>query len=386
MRLKYFFNTISKPSNISSFMPLDDALISQISYGFNGNRDEEIALYDVAIIGVADGRNSQGNEGCGDAGQKIRSSLASLRKTTRELKIVDLGDIKGKTLNDRYFAVCEVTRILLLHQVNIVLLGGGQDYNLPVSEALINGNRNIVVSIIDSKLDLITSDDDFSSQTFLSRMKIKYISNIFDLNVLGVQKYYVGKSQEQFMNDNNWDMIRLRDLRDQNIPSVEPFMRDANLVSFDVGAIGQEYMPYYSNLNVNGFNGFESCQIAWYAGMSDNLKCFCLQEYNPQLDVSGKGGVLCAQILWHLFDSMSLKVNDIPSIESDNYKIFVVHLHEFDVELRFYTNRANNRWWIEVPFGDEVRLLACTESDYLFSQQSELPEKWWKFFGKDLNN
>jgi len=385
VQLKDFFNTISKPSNISSYMPLDDSLLSQISYGLEGNEDEEISSYDVAIIGIADGISSYGNEGCGEASAKIRPSLASLRRTSRELKIIDLGEIKGKTLNDRYFAVGEVVRILLSYQVNIVTLGGGQDYNLPVLAALINGNRSIGVSIIDSKLDLVKCDDDFSSQTFLTRMKLKYISNIFNLSVIGVQKYYIGDSQERFMDECNWDIIRLRDVRDQNISSVEPYMRDSELVSFDVGSIQGVYMPYYSKCNVNGFSGFESCQIAWYAGVSDHLKCFCLQEYNPQLDVLGKGGILCAQVLWHLFEGMSLKMSDKPSLGSNNYKIFLVHLHEFGIDIRFYTNKANNRWWIEVPFGIDVRLLACSESDFLLSQNGELPERWWKYFYKDFD-
>ncbi|TLX70957.1 hypothetical protein E9993_21495 [Labilibacter sediminis] len=379
MQIRDLFNPILKPNNVASTMPVEDALLSQITYGFNED-DEGVGKYDIAIIGVADGRNSIDNEGCAEACDVIRPFLASLRKTSRNLNIVDLGNVKGKTLNDRYFAVAEVTKILLSHQVRVLLLGGGQDYNLPVVKSLVEANRDIAVSVIDSKLDLVIDIAEFSSQTFLSQIREKYHNNVFELNVLGIQKYLVGESQEQLMNESYWEVVRLKDLRDKNISRIEPYLRDADLVSFDVGAIQQNYMPYYSMININGFNGFEACQTAWYAGMSDSLKCFSLQEYNPLLDKTKEGGALCAQILWHLLEGISVKVSDIPSEDSNSYKISVVHLHEFDVDIRFYTNRVNKRWWIEVPFEEKVRMLACDEKDYLLAQHGELPEKWWRFF------
>ena len=86
----------------------------------------------------------------------------------------------------------------------------------------------------------------------------------------------------------SWELVRLGDIRNENIKYTEPFLRDADVVGFDVGAVQSAYMPYYKNINVNGLTGYEACQIAWYSGLSDKLKFFCLQEYNPSIDKDNK--------------------------------------------------------------------------------------------------
>ncbi len=384
MQLIDFFESITKPKVSMQLMPYIDSMGSQLVYGFeSGFKEERLVDYDVAIIGVKDGRNSIGNEGCEDGADVVRGYLAGLRKIPKNINIIDLGNIQGQTLNDRYFAVREVINILASYEVCCVIIGGGQDYVLPSVKGLSNGHDDLFISIIDSKLDLSDEKEDFCSQTFLSQIEKDCKDTIMELNLMGIQNYLVGESQENKITELDWECTRLKQLRDENICSSEPLLRDADLVSFDVGAIQKENMPYFTNINVNGFTGVEACQIAWYAGVGERLKVFCLQEYNPNIDNSGKGGMLCAEIIWHLFDGMSQCIKDIPSESASAYKISVVHLQDFDVDIRFYLNRVNNRWWIEVPWKSDVKMLACDKKDYLMAQSGELPDKWWKYFRKD---
>jgi arginase family enzyme len=382
VRINDFFEPVSAPALSSCFMPQEDSLLNQIVYGFEGVEEYDLAAFDVAIVGIADDINALNNKGCSQGVHVLRPMLAALRKTSRSLKIIDLGNIRGKTLNDRYFAIREVCKILLEYQVKGIFLGAGQDYTLPVVRSLTDNKGDVVVSVIDPRLDLLHGDADYSSQSFLTQLKLELGASVFDLNVLGVQKYLVGESQEREMDALGWEYVRLRDLRNEHINHAEPYLRDAEVVSFDVGAIARSYMPYHAPMNSNGFNGYEACQMAWYAGMSDHLRFFGLHEYNPQYDTNSIGGGLCAQMIWHVLEGMALKTNDVPSVESENYKIFVVHLHNFSEDIRFYTNRVNHRWWIEVPWKDSVRLISCSENEYMQTRDGSMPEKWWRFFQK----
>ena len=50
------------------------------------------------------------------------------------------------------------------------------------------------------------------------------------------------------------------------------------------------------------------------------------------------------------------------------------------------TNRLNDRWWIEVPWKESVRMLACSKKEYELTQNGNLPDKWWRFFQKGAVN
>ncbi len=386
MTISDYFEPVDRPQFSSDLISEEDSLCSQLTYGFDAKEDDLIGDFQLAIIGIEDGRNAVGNQGVEYASDKIRNYLCTLRKTTRHLNVIDLGNIKGATINDKYFALKEVLRCLLKYQVVGLIIGGAQDYLLPIVQSVKDIEDELAISLIDSRLDFEVRNSDFSSKTILSYLQSEFAKSIFELNVLGVQKYFVSESQELKMNDLGWEYVRLGDIRNENIKYTEPYLRDADIVGFDVGAIQSSYMPYYNHLNVNGLTGYEVCQMSWYSGMSDNLKFFCLQEYNPVIDVEGKGAVLCSQIIWHLLEGLSLKQTENPGIESENYKIFVVHLHNFSEDIRFYNNRVNERWWIEVPWKDSVRLLACSKKEYEQTQMGNLPDKWWRFFKKGSVN
>ncbi|SMO62372.1 Arginase family enzyme [Saccharicrinis carchari] len=364
-------------------MPLEDTLGNQIVYGIADGWDfNDLKKFEVAIVGLADDKNAPQNQGCSQAVSTIRDSLSALRKTSRDIQIVDLGNLKGKTLNDRYFALAEVTQLLSASGLCMLLVGGGQDYVLPLTKGLARDKNDLSVTIVDAKLDFCHNGTDFSAHTFLSELGAHYNKDIFELNILGAQNYLLGESQVSKMNRLGWECVRLKELRGENIDCAEPFCRDAELFCFDVGAIQQSYLPYYSNININGFTGYEACQLAWYAGAGATSKAFCLSEYNPTIDKTGKGSMLCAEIIWHFLDAKSQYTREIPKEHMQEYKISVVHLHDFDVHIRFYSNRLNNRWWIEVPWKNGIKLLACSKKDYLKAQSGELPDKWWKFYKK----
>ncbi len=191
-------------------------------------------------------------------------------------------------------------------------------------------------------------------------------------------------SQEEKLEKAGWGASRLKDFRGEKIRYAEPYLRDANMVCFDVGAVESSYVNLYNGSNVNGFTGYEACQLAWYSGMSKNANFFCLQEFNPDVDIKGKGELLSAEILWHFLEANSLGIKEYASGDSVDYKIFVVHLHNFNEEIRFYKNRYNERWWMEVVFEDQKKIVSCSEEDYKKAKEGEMPDKWWRHYKKRL--
>ena len=80
----------------------------------------------------------------------------------------------------------------------------------------------------------------------------------------------------------NFDALRLGVSKDLKI--LEPIMRDADIVSVDIGALRFSEAPANKNTSPNGFYGEEICTISRYAGISDKVTSFGIYEYNNLLD------------------------------------------------------------------------------------------------------
>ena len=138
-------------------MPLEDTLRCQVKYadGASDYVDEVISDCDIAIVQITDGKKRFGKRRAARVLPKISlSSLLGLRKATKALKVINLGNVRGKSLNDRYFVLSEVVGKLSLLEVCCLVIGGGQDYVLPAVKGLNSHKRNLSISLIDAKLDM----------------------------------------------------------------------------------------------------------------------------------------------------------------------------------------------------------------------------------------
>ena len=90
------------------------------------NLDEE--KFDIAIIGVLEGRNAINNEGTALAPDYIREKLYNLYQGAYSTKIVDLGNIKaGHSVSDTYIALKTAVAELIKKDILPLIIGGGQD-------------------------------------------------------------------------------------------------------------------------------------------------------------------------------------------------------------------------------------------------------------------
>jgi len=381
VELEYYFDPVKAERRKAYQRSGEGRLGSSVSIIENGNAFAPEAA-DVAIIGVEAGVNSPGNKGCSKAPDEVRDGLYELRGFDHGLKVADLGNIRGKTANDKLIALTDVCSFLIANSVIPIVIGGSQDLTVALAAAAGRNIADFNLSVIDSAIDYSGDTDDLTSVSFLSKLFSDNKERLGNITMIGVQKYLYTSAEEEFIHRNYFDLIRLGELKGESIKNAEPYLRDTDILSLDVSSVKKTDMPAQPGAMPNGLISHEICQLAWYAGMSDRLKAFGMFELNPgEDDKSGSGVALAAQILWHFMEGISLRHNDYPVRDIDTYSIYIVHLEENGMDIRFFNNPQNGRWWVEVP-GDENRLIvSCSEDDYNNALKNELSRRWI-FFDK----
>ncbi|MCU4156477.1 arginase family protein [Carboxylicivirga sp. A043] len=336
---------------------------------------------DVAIIGIIDSRNSA-HKGCDMAPDKTRGHLYGLRSLSKPLKIVDMGNLLGNTLDDRYKALEDIINKLLELKVLPIIIGGSQDYTLPMVKGLRHHKSNYNLAIIDSKIDWLVPEQDFSASSYLGFLCDNGLAPA-DLSIIAAQKYLFSSYQEEQIKKHSFDILRLGQIRQQGHKVIEPPMRDADALSVDMTCVRQCDQPAHLTPMPNGLSGEELCQCLWYAGQSDRLKVFGLFELDTQLDTKQQGVVLKAQAIWHILEGIALRYNDYPVKDLDSYRQFIVYLEDYELEIKFYNNHDNDRWWVEIPGeNNDAEVIACARNDFDAASTNEIPEKWFRYIQK----
>ncbi len=381
MELESYF-TPTKNSVELMFGNDTDAKLSNSIVLFDKNSSVVPEDFDVAIIGV-EASSDNNNAGCAKAPDSIRTKLYGLRDLDRELKIIDFGNIKGNTVKDKYVALKEVISFLLQNTVIPLVIGGSQDFTVSMADAFSSMKNNWNFSVIDSKIDLITEPYNLNSHNFLGKLFSRKKHLIDGFTLIGAQKYLYSYDQEQFINNNYFNLLRLGELKNEELKEAEPYLRDTDLLSVDISSVKGSDMPAQARAMPNGLFSHEICQLARYAGLSDRLKALGLFELNPDFDNdSGSGVFLGAQLIWFFLEGVSMRHNDFPVRDIESYSIYIVPLENYEVDIRFFNNPHNGRWWVEVPGEEGITVKSCCKQDYDDAIRNIIPEKWIISFKK----
>lgn len=336
----------------------------------------------IALVGLTETRNSY-QPGMKSNLDNIRIALYQLASFNR-IKIVDLGNLKaGKKIQDTYAALTFVSEHLLSKGIIPLFFGGTQDLTVPVVKALSGKPNPVEIVYIDSRFD-INQEDDFHSRNFIKKL-IEDFGDHTEHTILGYQSYFISAQQQRILSDKQIEALRLGAIR-SSYNHVEPLLRDADLVSFDLSSIKSSDCEASSNPGPNGLYNEEACQLMTLAGLSDKLQAVCVFEYDSENDKKGLTAQLIAQLIWHFISGVSQRKNDWPAQSLENYKKIYVKLEKTDIDLVFYQNTSNNRYWIELPTDvkDTKRIISCSEKDYKDICQNEIPDRIWKNISKYL--
>lgn len=336
--------------------------------------------FDIAIIGVEEDRRATGNEGCATAPDAVRKKLYNLFPGNYHPKIVDLGNIKrGDTVEDTYYALSSTVSALLQLKVFPLIIGGSQDLTFANYTAYENNGKIINIAAIDPAFDLGDSEQDMDSESYLSRIILHQPSYLFNYTNIGYQTYFVEQESIELMDALFFDIYRLGDIR-SDIKKVEPLLRNADMLTFDVSTIRYSDAMGNGNASPNGFYGEEACQLCWYAGLSDKLSSAGFYEINPKKDTDNQTSFLVAEMIWYFIEGFYSRRGEFPGDKDNDFVTYRVQLEDYSDDIVFFKSKKSNRWWMQVLEPENVQkkyerhyIIPCTYDDYKKQPLTKFP-------------
>jgi arginase family enzyme len=351
----------------------------------------EIPKDGLVLLGVEEDRGADQNAGCGTAPNEIRHYLYQLARPTDDTVITDLGNIVvGQTTDDTYYAVAEVVAEVIGNGNTLILLGGSQDLTFATYKGYERLNRVINITTIDSRFDL-EAGDEITSRTWLRNIVMQEPNYLFFHANIGYQTYFVGNNYVQLFDDLKFDACRLGEVK-QNMVRAEALIRNADLLSVDLGAVRQSDAPAHGTPSPHGLYGEDLCQMLRYAGLTDKTRCLGIFEANPFYDNHGQTMHMVAQALWYFIEGFYGRKHDSPLHYPEQCRHFLITCENIGIDIDFYKSNHSDRWWMRVPcdnpklqeiYSDHL-MLPCTYEDYQQCMAGDVPELWWRYF-KRLN-
>jgi formiminoglutamase len=293
------------------------------------------------------------------------------------LRIADLGDIRKPEAN----FIAPFVQELLEGKIIPVLIG--VDSGLMSSQFFAHKavQASVNVAWIDARIPFTPKAE--VPMGFLDEIMRPRNSGLLHLTVAGYQTHFVNPATLAYLDKHHFDHVRLGRARTE-LPALEPLLRDADTVGFDISAIRQAEAPGQAKPGPNGFFAEEACQICRYAGMSDKLRSFGIFGFTPANDAQEQTAQLVAQMVWYFLEGVANRKNDFPA-SLDGLVEYVVDTKEDFAHLSFWKSTRSGRWWVQVPVKtrkkeERHRLLPCTYEDYLQASNDELPSRLWNAF------
>lgn len=342
----------------------------------------------IWVVGVKDDRGTGYMAGSAAAPDAIRVELYKLINHHEHLSVADLGNIEaGDSVNDTHYALCALTKEALEKKKILLVLGGSTDLAYAQYRAYEKHTRTLRLVSTDSRIELSAPAYNEEEVPYLGNIILHEPNYLFNICHLGYQSYFCEEESVATFNRMNFDALRLGNLR-KNMEEAEPLFRDADLGIFNLSAIRMCDAPAQENGSPNGIAGDEACQLARYAGISNELSSFGLYGYIPHFDVRAQTAKLLAQMIWYFTDGVHSRKYDYPAAESHDFQTYRITFNNSSHEVVFFKSLKSDRWWMEVPYPVEKSakkgsyLVPCSYKDYETACNDEVPDRWLKTFYK----
>jgi Arginase/agmatinase/formimionoglutamate hydrolase, arginase family len=336
----------------------------------------------IAIFGVTEGRGTLENKGATQGPDEIRKKLYHLKKGTGSYRIVDLGNLKpGVDLDETYVRVSEVCRMLLEENVLPIILGSTHDLDYGQYRGYEEMGKLINLLNIDAFLDLEDSKEASASRQHIHKILLHEPNYLFGYTHLAHQLYLIDSFSATMLEKLYFEAYRLGHLR-TNLAEMEPAIRNADMLSFDITSIKSADAPGNANAQPFGLTGEEACQICWYAGMNEKLSSFGVYEYNPEFDdTHKKTASVIATMIWYFVEGYYHRKNE-KDFRSNDFLKYVVSMPVQPETIAFYKSKMTEKWWMEVPYHRpgaryaRNTMVPCSYADYQTATKGELPERY----------
>lgn len=336
----------------------------------------------IALIGIKEERGTLSNAGTAQGADEIRKKLYNLKRGTGAYRIVDLGNLNlGHDLEETYVRISEVCRMLLEKNVLPVLIGGTHDLDYGQYCAYETMEKLVSILNVDAMLDLEDKNESGASRQHIHKILLHEPNYLFSYTHLAYQSYLIDPLSISILEKLYFEAFRIGQIR-TNIQEVEPAIRNADLLSFDVTAIRSADAPGNASAQPFGLSGEEACQICWYAGLNEKLSSIGFYEYNPQHDdAHKKTAAVIATMIWYFIEGYYCRKNE-SNFRSNDFMKYTVSMPVEPEVIQFYKSKFSEKWWMEVPYPNgreryaRNSIVPCSYNDYQTAIKGEVPERY----------
>jgi len=335
----------------------------------------------IAFFGIKEVRGTNSNTGAIDGPDEIRKKLYQLKKGTGIYNIVDLGNLNpGIDLDETYVRISEVCRILLENNVLPILLGGTHDLDYGQYRGYEDMSKLVSFLNVDAFLDLDDNREATSSRQHIHKILLHEPNYLFSYTHLAHQMYLIDALSVSILEKLYFEAYRLGDIR-SNMKEMEPAVRNADMISFDITSIRSSDAPGNANAQPFGLTGEEACQLCWYAGQSEKLSSIGFYEYNPEFDdAHKKTATVISTMIWYFIEGFYHRKNE-RDFKSNDFMKYSVSMPVEPEVMTFYKSKFTEKWWMEVTPQHNNRysrnsIVPCSYTDYQTATKGEVPERY----------
>ncbi|WP_057939097.1 formimidoylglutamase [Algoriphagus resistens] len=355
----------------------DNSFFKQIH--FFGEEFPDLKGVQIALVGIRENRGLAKIESADRGSSEIREKLYDLKKGFGAYRVADLGDlISGEKLSDTYQRMQEVGDFLMKHQILPIYFGGSHDLDYGQYLSYQKMKKLVSLLTVDAKLDM--EEDGPLADQHTQEIILHQPNFLFSSAHLAYQSFLVDPSLINVIEKLYFEHIRLGELRNE-FKEVEPLIRNADLLSFDLCAIQSADAPGAVNAEPFGLTAEEACQICWFAGTNEKLSSIGIYGYEPYYDdAANKTAKVVSVMIWYFLEGFYSRKDSL-SFKSSDYTKYTVSLDTKPNTLVFYKSKRSGKWWMEIPHNetekfDRVSTVPCSYADYQMAQKGEIPERW----------
>jgi len=332
------------------------------------NEFPDILQADIVFVGCSEQRG-RGPGKYSHSADKIRGQFYQLYYWHPAIKLADIGNIReGATLSDTYAALKTVISEIASVGKTAVILGGSHDLTLAQYYAFADDKKIIEAVCVDALIDLNIHSVK-RSDNFLMEMLTGEPNFIRHYNHIGFQSYYTHPQMLETLDKLRFDCFRVGKIR-ENLEEMEPVIRNANLLSFDLSAIAHSYAPGNA-LSPNGFTGDEACALMRYAGLSPQMTSVGIYGYSADADHDNIAAKQVSQMIWYFIEGRSRGNREARITDKESFNEF--HIAFAEIATTFLQSKFTGRWWMQLP---DQQFIACSYSDYILASSNGVPERW----------
>lgn len=337
----------------------------------------------LAIIGVPEYRGASHKIEFNAAADLVRQKLYRLRKNHIHYKVMDCGNLNpGMNLEETYNRLQEVCKFFLEKEIIPMVIGGSHDLDIAQYKAYQEQEKLITLLNVDAFIDLEDDNEVSPDKIHLQKILLHEPNYLFHYSHLAYQTYLAGEKIINLMEKMYFEAHRVGVIR-ENVTEMEPVIRNADILSFDLVAIKNNDAPGVAIPQPFGLSGEEACQICWYAGQNEKLSSAGFYGFHPENDKDGNTAAVLATMLWYFIEGFYNR-KDTLKFTGNDYLKYVVSMPAEPENITFYKSKLSEKWYMEIPVkisgqhGKYTRnyIIPCSYSDYQMAGRGELPERY----------